>query len=68
MTRLPVRRTLLSAIALAAALTAAACQSSRTCDGLRLVHLAPASAVWLVANDRPAAEQIAGNNEMIRGR
>jgi hypothetical protein len=37
-----------------------------TCDGWRPILLKPASAVYLVTNDRPAGEAIASHNEFGR--
>lgn len=56
-----------SACALAAAATVGACASSgSTCDGWRAIRIKPASAVYLVTNDRTAGEDIASHNEFGR--
>lgn len=52
------------ACALAVAVSVGACNTGgSTCDGWRPIPLQPATAVYLVGHDRPAAEAIAGHND-----
>lgn len=59
---------LISASVLAVAAFVSGCQTTagNACDGWRPVPLAPASAVYLVKNDRPAAEAVVGHNAFGR--
>ena len=45
-------------------LSVAGCQTAGSlCDGWRPIPVRPVTAAYLVANDRPAAEGIAGHND-----